>query len=445
VSQERVPQKPPGASGVDALIVGSIDRPDLLANFKRLQGRARLAFVDYRFNYGVELHPEHYRPYGQVVCWDEFRDAEALLNQIAPRRVAFFFYSSLTQIALKLVAQRRGIPTYHLEHGFRLRFDEYVNFEESRPAPSRWRALLRRSPRELSCSWKEHAFFWRSIPWIEPVKRRQLMTYAAGLYRGNRSPRLRRNFAEVRRVDEYVAYAPEDFLQRWQEDLLNVDNFQGVHFIGAPQFDHLCGLPADSVDPRNVILVDHMFHNAGIFGWTLDFRRAWTARIADIVRRLGLRLLIKLHPGDGSRAWDPYLSPGSIEVIDHDGLCRALPRTRLVLAGVSSMQLPLAAMGHTVLITLDIHPEAHQKPSAVFEQAGVGCAVTTFDELEAALRDAERLDAEQAPHKQRFREQFLGPMDGRAGDRLREILTTGSPSQMTRPRAAAEIVRSLLA
>jgi hypothetical protein len=428
------------------LIVGTIDRPDLLTMFKSLVGNVPMTFLEYRFNYRRELHPENYVPYGPVVSWDQFANADDLLDRIMPRRVVLLFNTSLNQVALKLAAQRRGIPTFHLQHGFRLRFDEHLQFEEEiRPkAQHRAKAFVSRSPREVACALREHAFFWRSLPAMDARTRRRAAGFALQNYRGKASPRLSRAYADIRRLDEYIAHAPEDFNQHWGEDALDQTNFRGVHFIGFPQFDDLCDLGPVEVDDRNVILIDHQFHNSDFFGWNLDFRRSWTASIADIVRRLGLRLHIKQHPGDTSDSWRTHLSPGSIELIDFEGLRRRIPATRSIMGTASSMQMPLAGMEHTVLIALEIHPRPGPMLSKGFVRTGVGHAVTTYEELEQALRKSLELLNQQSPHKAPFIEQFLHRVDGQAGNRLRRILGgEAGVSPIVSPAAVGETMRKL--
>jgi hypothetical protein len=408
--------------------------------FNRFRGRLPLTFLEYRYNYRIAVHEDRYEPYGRVISWDEFSDAFALLDQVKPDRVVFFFNASLTQVALKLAAQKRGITTYHLEHGFRLRYADYEKFEDTRVARRHRRLgeFVSRSPREIICALKEHAFFWRSTLQFAPPIRRRLAGYGVEIYKGDRSPQLRRAYGDIRRVDRYIAHAPEDFEQHWVEDKLDEGNFQGVYYIGLPQFDYLFGTDKQEVDPKKVILIDHQFHNANDFGWTLEFRRVWTARLADMIQRLGLRLLIKRHPGDVSDSWNPHLRPGEIELIDFDGLRRHVPSTRMILGNASSMQLPLTGMDHTVLVTLEIHPEPHFLSEA-FVRAGVARAIVTFEELEDALRHPDVLFREQQPHKAAFVRQFLHLVDGAAGERLLEVVT-GRPgiSTLIEPRVAAQ-------
>jgi hypothetical protein len=173
-----------------------------------------------------------------------------------------------------------------------------------------------------------------------------------------------------------------------------------------------------------VLLVDHQFHNGSLFGWNEAFRADWVRSLHEITRALGKRLTVKLHPGDRSNAWAPYLHDGVS--ITTDGDIRELAaRTELILGTFSTMQLPLAAMKHTTMVSLEIHPEAGHFPSAALVRAGVSEAARSFDELRALLARTGELKQRQAGMKAAFEEQFLHRFDGRSGERLARALAAG--------------------
>jgi hypothetical protein len=393
--------------------------------FRDVAADADLTFVEYFFNWGVESHPEYFTTYGALRFWHEFSSAHALLDQVRPDRVVFFYISSLNQVALKVAAQQRGIPTVHLEHGFRQRYADSLDHFLMEQGKEQ-RLNLAKLRRELPHIVRNHLFFLRTIPKVRPPARRELAAYGAEAYARGVNLSFLLKHGRLRQPDRYVAFSPEIFEFHRELDALTPEQMkQRVTYIGLPQFDQYCNLPTAAVDPRNVILIDHQFHGNNMFGWTLEFRREWVQKIHDIIKALGLKLFVKQHPGDISNAWAPYVPKGDVEIIDHDRLRALLPATRLILGGFSTMQLPCAALPHTVLITLEIHPEKGHLPSRQFVDAGVAHAVTDYDDLRARLTDWESLALAQARHKESFIQQFLHKMDGKAGARLREILVNG--------------------
>jgi hypothetical protein len=406
------------------LVTGTIDRPDILSMFRDVGDSAALTFVEYYFNWGIKCHPEHFEGYGPLRFWDEFRHANDLLDQLRPDRIVFFYISSLNQVALKVAAQQRGIPTLHLEHGFRQRYADSVDHALVSVGVRR-RLNLAKLRREFPHIVRNHAFFMRSVPQLRPPVRQELFRYGLRSYARGLSLGARSEFGRLRQPDRYIAFSPEILEYHRVQDAMSAEDMQRVTYIGLPQFDPYCNLPVAPIDPRNVILIDHQNHSGKLYGWTIEFRHEWVRKIHETITALGLRLFVKQHPGDLSNAWAPYLDKGNVEIIDHDRLRALLPSTRLILGGFSTMQLPVTGLPHTVLITLEIHPDAGVHGSKQFIDAGVAAPVTSFEQLRSNLIDVERLAAEQSRHKAAFVEQFLHKMDGNAGARLREVLIRG--------------------
>lgn len=404
------------------LVVGAINRPDILAMFRDVAPHADLTFLEYYFHWGHASKPEHYAPYGRLVHWHEYRDADAVIDDVRPDEVVLFYVSSLNQVALKLAAQARGIRTRHLEHGHRLRYEDSLQGHVSRRELAQRfdRAKLRR---EHTITARNHAFFLRSVVTAARPIRRDLAAFGASVYLRGSSPDLLRRYGWLRQPDEYLAFSPETFEYHRVQDAVE-DGARPVRHLGIPYFDRLCGL-APRVEERNVLLIDHQFHNGGLFGWNVPFRRRWADELLRTLQGAGRRLFVKLHPGDRSAVWEPHVAAGSVERVDDASLPDVVARTRVVLGTFSTMQLPLAGLAHTVVLTLEIHPESGHFPSRRFVESGVARAVRSFSELGDALASSTELHAEQSVHKASFVAQYLHRMDGRAGERLREALLDG--------------------
>lgn len=400
------------------LVVGAINRPDILAMFREAASETSLVFLEYLYQWGDPTDVERYRPYGELVHWHEFPDAGALLDAVRPDAIVLFYVESLNQVALKLVANRRGIRTLHLEHGARLRFgDPTMTAIMKNEVGNRFD--LPKLKREWRVTLRNHAFFWRSIGAAKD--RRALLRYASEVYRGRSTPEVVRQFGGIRQTDEYVAFSPETFEFHRVQDCVGDDR---VRFIGIPYADAFAGLsPAATLD--SAVVIDHQFQNAGLFGWDSAFKHEWAQKLADAVAKVGLRLAVKTHPGDRSGSWDELARAGRVDMLDHKGLVEVMPRVRVVLGTFSTMQLPLAALPHTCVIALEIHPKPGNFPSRRLVDAGVTDAVTSFEELAHALSDLEAIHARQRPHKARFEKQFLHALDGKASLRLREMLVHG--------------------
>jgi hypothetical protein len=198
-----------------------------------------------------------------------------------------------------------------------------------------------------------------------------------------------------------------------------------VIFTGVPQFDDF--RPVDGAAQANeVLLIDHQFHQQGLFGWNETFRRDWTRRVADAVFRAGFeRLHVKVHPGDRSDGWRSQIGDHRIRIVDRPELVSLSRTVPVVLGTFSTMQMPFAALPNVALLSLEIHPESGWFPSRRFVEAGVAEPVRSYSELSDCLRQTSELQARQRPAKAAFLKRFLGYLDGRAGQRMTQALVGG--------------------
>jgi hypothetical protein len=322
--------------------------------------------------------------------------------------VVFLFTSSINQVALRVAARERGIETVHVEHGYRL---------PAADAPSALTTAHRPGGRRLGDR-RTHLFFSRSVLRRRPSAATNLVRYAAKITRTGGTPDVLREFADLRRPDRYVSYSQECFNYHRDVDRIPDRVAAATVFTGVPQFDDFRIADAQPVTGE-VLLIDHQFHNSGLFGWNDGFRREWVREIAERVFAAGTkRLYVRLHPGDVSRAWDPLLREYGIQIVPRRVLPKLALRVPLVLGTFSTMQLPFAALPHIATIALEIHPEQGWFPSHRMAQAGVVVPVRTYEELAAALRHPSDLLERQQPRKPEFTARFLERLDGRAAERL---------------------------
>jgi hypothetical protein len=88
----------------------------------------------------------------------------------------------------------------------------------------------------------------------------------------------------------------------------------------------------------------------------------------------------------------------------------------------STLLMPLAAMPHTTLITLENHPVQGVYPSKFLVESGVSHAVYDIEGLPLVFDKIEYYHHEQCRNKEAFLKNWLYKLDGHAGDRLRAAL-----------------------
>ena len=404
------------------LVVGTIHRRDLLSMFDEVRGSAELAFLEYRDAFATEVGSGVYAAYGPIRYWSEFANVVELLEALKPERIFFMAHTSLNQLVLNQAARERSIATFHLEHGFRLPFRDSRSAAafDLKPNPA---STLRKLIRGDTDRARAHAFFFRSLPLLRRATALRLVRFALSYYRHGESQSLLLDFADIRRPNAYVAFSPATMAFHKEQD--QVSN-EPVRYVGIPYFDSLAPVRPTTVDPKNVILIDHQLHSGtGAFGWTPAYRHLWVREIAKLIESRGMRLFIKQHPGDKSDAWRPYLREGSFELIDLVALAEVVRTTGLVVGVYSTMILPLAALRHTANVLLEIHPEPGNLPGQSLVDAGVVEPVTDFGQLAAFLDDPSALLERQLPRKERFEAEFLYRFDGQSSKRLAELIAGG--------------------
>ncbi|GAA4442034.1 hypothetical protein GCM10023188_41250 [Pontibacter saemangeumensis] len=84
--------------------------------------------------------------------------------------------------------------------------------------------------------------------------------------------------------------------------------------------------------------------------------------------------------------------------------------------------MPFAAFAHTTVVTYEDHPAGNFLVSKPFTEAGVAQPIYDLEELHSILQNLKALHQKQLPHKAKFTEEWMYKFDGKAGERLRDIL-----------------------
>ncbi|HEY4650125.1 MAG TPA: polysialyltransferase family glycosyltransferase, partial [Pontibacter sp.] len=196
-----------------------------------------------------------------------------------------------------------------------------------------------------------------------------------------------------------------------------------VKYIGIPTYDYLAGLRANTLLSRSIILIDQGLSNRNFFGWNSENFEELLTNLIKISSTKGFTLYIKPHPTHLQfRKNYSKLLHNKTQIIDDAQLESVIAKTPIIIGFFSTLLLPLAALPHTTLITLENHPAGKLDVSKSFIDAGVAHPVYSLEELPWALEHIELLHQQQLPNKKKFEEEWLYKFDGKAGERLRDIL-----------------------
>jgi hypothetical protein len=396
------------------LVVATIGRPDILAMFAGLAERAELTFLEFASTPGVT--PTAYEPYGRLTTWEAHRSARSLLHSVQPDLLVMLGIGARNQLALRCETKRQGLRTIHLEHGYRLPVETRRSLSIAR---SNVNGSARDRPRS---SLATHRFFAGTLAKLPPRQAARLLRYALPSV-GGASVDTMAGIADLRRADRYVSFAPESFEFHRELDRVPPGLAAQTVYVGVPQFDCFrSDAGADEPDSGAVVLVDHQLHNTGFLGWDRQFHHGWAEGIHAAVVGSERRLVVKVHPGDTDSPWLEY-TDGTVEVVPSIELLEQRARSaRVVLGVMSTLQLPLAGLDHTAMVTVEVHPQPGHVLSSRLAEAGVAHPVSSYEALGAALDDVPALRSRQLPHKPAFVERFLHRLDGQAGQRLTDAV-----------------------
>ncbi|MCC9138101.1 alpha-2,8-polysialyltransferase family protein [Pontibacter silvestris] len=409
-----MPSKP------NLLFVGDYNREDYLNLFTACKQHFSFYFLEYTS--AKEESSTLYKEYGQAIYWSNFNSAFELLDIIKPHKVIFTFIESYFHTALNLTCKVKGVTTYHIDHGIRdininVRFETLlINYIKQGAKTSKFITIIK----QLLPRLKARIFLlntYRKLPFPEA---QYMMSFS--------KVRRKNIYLETKKLvpspfalpTAYISFSPSIFKVHQFYDT-PPPNYK-VHHIGIPNFDHLAGVLPHTPHQKYVLFIDQGLHIRNMFGWSLNTYKNFITQLSQELSESGYTIYAKPHPTQFNLNKDALPVAENISIIDDIELKRLLPSTRIVLGFFSTYLLPIAALPHTTLITLENHPAGKLLVSKSFVDAGVAHPVYDMQELDWALQHVEQLHQEQLPNKKQFEQDWLYKFDGKAGERLRDIL-----------------------
>lgn len=401
------------------LIVGYYNRKDYIDLFKACLGYCNFYFIDYASK--KEVVNNFYQNYGKAIFWGDFKNANELLNQIRPHKVVFFFIESYFHVVLNLACKEHEIPTYLLDHGIRdvninLRFEEHLISQTNITSPFSHIQKLAQFGARL----RARIFLLYSVKQLPADKSKFFWNFHRIRKSSGFIITLKEINSPLRVADAYISFSTRTYQVHQHYDHLPDD--KRVHFIGIPNYDHLAKLQPAAILKQQIIFLDQGLVVRGFFGWSEANYKQFVLAFAEICNRNGFQLLVKLHPVQPDKDVQLWASLPHVSVIDNKELAAFLPSTPLIIGFFSTYMLPLMALPHTTVITLENHPIGRLDVSKSFIEAGVAHPIYDLEELHNILPNINQLHRKQLPNKAKFTEEWMYKFDGKSGERLRNIL-----------------------
>lgn len=395
------------------LVVGDYSRRDFLDMFKSCCQDFDLYFIEHAS--AKEVMSLYYKEYGQALFWKDFTHAFDLLDKIKPIKVLFFFIEAYNHVALNVACKERGITTCVLDHGVR---DININVTYQATQPLVTGRMFHSKRISLFERLKTRLFFVRTVRKVSPNYRAFLKLFykTRGKYNFYETSQLLQS--PLRKPDVYLSFSTGVFEAHKKLDLLEPQ--QKVYFFGIPYFDELSKLKVGAVKAKNILFIDQAFVKQQLLGWDNPYKCRFITELLAICSQQGYKLLVKTHPLEDKTIWHEFAGP-HLQLVDTD-FHGAILNSRVVIGFYSTLLLGLAALPHTLLITFEGHPVGNLSLSSFITDQKVGTAIYDLTELQDLLHNTELLHQQQVVQKERFIEKWLYKFDGRASERLRNLL-----------------------
>ena len=394
------------------LLVTEFNRKDFLHSLDGI-GNIELVVMGASFPWQVKNKPtvEHY-------YWYQFNSAFDLLDRIKPDKIVFHHYQSIHEVGLIMACEIRNIPTFHLEHGAR-NYEHILNKKFHRPQTVKRKSKLSKlRPGQFFKRLANRKFIERTLDEMPDSHHVYYQTFIEMRRKENSISVFRILEWKHRLPDLFISFSPKAF--DFHRKVNEFDDEQPVKYIGIPSIDGIF-IPEINANPeQTMIYIDQPLVEDGTLGWTFEEKEKRMRLLGKWCEENNYRLLVKTHPRNDMSFWNDNV----FEILNTmDELKAMIPKASVVVGYYSTLLLPLMAYEHLTCISMNFHPlKLNAVEGDFFSETG--CIEPTYseEELMTALDNIQDLKAKQGGKKQEFVEEWMYKFDGRAGERLKDIL-----------------------
>jgi hypothetical protein len=335
--------------------------------------------------------------------WSQYRNAQAILDDVQPDSIVFMALDGAWSIALNAIARDRGVRTLIVQHGH---LEAFIGEQQLTTAA----ALSKGSPLPAlrfavsSLRLRRPRSLYRLIRFLSEARRR-----------GPRTAMVRHRFAE-RMPDHYVALSPES--ARVHVDLDGAENTD-ISCIGLAEYDAIFRDVISEV-PANgpVLLIDspNADNRWGATTTTIAEKKVFLTELGLAAAESGRALRVKLHPENYAAGWLPdiagctYLRDVNVaEELSSAGVCIGFDSTLMIPAVFLRPAILLRLRSYRIV---DLASDLHA--ALVLE------SIRDFGA--DALKQAELTFVQTSEARHEFVRRLAYSADGRAVERLAETL-----------------------
>ena len=388
------------------LVYWDYKRQDQLVPFEKLKTDFEWQFIFFRTHKEDEVDLEF-----PCFYWGHYKTPYQLLSQLKPDAIIFSNLSNVYAIALNVACRNKKVKTFLLDHGIKLHYDYYLEFEANRKASNQNIDLPVHPQKQIKLSKFHTLFFYLSSFKISNgmqfCKAAQLLFSVFSLKSDNAFARIK---FDLRNPEHYILFSKQNFIFYHQRDGIAEER---VSYIGNPSLDgyirRLNQVVTESKEAYYLLLDEGQIDG---FGISMDQKNEFINKLNQFCLKKGAKLIVKKHPFDYHlNGFHEHPNIIYYESADIDSL---IVNARGCFAISTTLMLPLIVNGKVVAFRLE--KSRIQKTLSEF-----GVRFLDFFSFMPGDIDFDhfKLDNTQAL---KFEKQFLYKMDGRSLDRLKDLL-----------------------
>lgn len=359
----------------------------------------------------------------KIYSWSAFATPKQLLKKVQPDRIVFFEIIDQRQIALLVTANKAGIKTFYLEHG---------------AAGNKEAAIQRANEKDFFSKTKKHYLFNRLKTGLGRLIKSKVFYYAASFQLSSLSSAIK----YIRLPFAMLFDTPNKALTNcifpertpFRSIVFNKPNFEqfqvytGISedkavFTGVPIFDHY--YLETATEGCHITYIEHPYHEAGILNWTPEHHKKIAGVLYDFSVKKQIKIVVKLHPRADISLWRSYGFESEIfKIVQAGYFTKEMLASKLILAYSSSLVNGFLCAQKNIVL-LGWHPEPGIF-GADFSKTGL-CHVSLHPaDLETKFDYWVENNLSRGCETEylKFLKEFNFPFDGKAGERVLEVITS---------------------
>lgn len=392
------------------LLCWGYHRSSWIEPFERLKGHFRFTYIFYR----NRQEEEERLTADPVLYWQDYADADQILDAVRPEKIVFMSLTSGYPIALNMAAQSRGIPTYILQHGV------FGFYADERASESRSTALHKTRGAETASitglKSSSFGFLIRSMRLADLTAVPRMALFFLILRQCGYVAACKQVRFRQRLPTGYICFTERNGTIYRELDYAGPDR---IHVIGIPEYDRFfrsASTPEEPTDeaPYYLLIDQPLAENSwGTPTVSREEMVRFYGKLIAYCRSQNARLKIKLHPESYGCAWLP--ENDGVQWIRDADVVSLIRGAKACFGMFSTLVLPAALLKPLCLFDV--------KPSSIVSDLGRRGLATVLDFFQFEPSDIRfGQTGHSGPDVPRFVEDYFFKLDGRSTDRLAEVL-----------------------